>query len=227
VAITTVTITLCGTGGLMSSDQESPASRGLEAGGSVPPVTLSNASGPSSPPSAAASTAEPTGVDEPGLRRAFLDHRAGMVNVARRALGSGHLAEEAVQETFARAWRSRHRFDAQHGSVEMWLYGIERHLLIDMSRARRRQEARDARLAVEAEPVADHAEATLSSVEVEESIRRLSPGQRELIVEMYFRGRTSKEMAAVLGIPEGTVRSRLFTALKALRANLDRRGWDR
>jgi RNA polymerase sigma-70 factor (ECF subfamily) len=61
---------------------------------------------------------------------------------------------------------------------------------------------------------------------VEEALRRIRPEHRAVVVEIYFRGRPSSEVADLLGIPEGTVRSRLFYALKALRLALDEVGWD-
>ena len=61
---------------------------------------------------------------------------------------------------------------------------------------------------------------------VEEALRRLRPEHRSVVVEIYYRGRPSSEVAALLGIPEGTVRSRLFYALKALRLALDEVGWE-
>ena len=66
----------------------------------------------------------------------------------------------------------------------------------------------------------DRAERVVVSWHLEEAIRRLRPEQRHVLVEIYYRGRRSSEVSAALDIPEGTVRSRLFYALKALRLNL-------
>jgi RNA polymerase sigma-70 factor (ECF subfamily) len=164
--------------------------------------------------------------DEQGLNDAFVAYRSELTGLAKRALGSSHLAEEAVQETFARAWRSRQRFDASRGSLRTWLYSIERHLLVDMARNRQRREVRDAKLANSPEPTVDHVEATISSWQVEEAVRQLTDSHRTVVVEMYFRGRSSKEMADRLAVPEGTVRSRLFYALKALKLTLEEMGWE-
>jgi RNA polymerase sigma-70 factor, ECF subfamily len=167
-----------------------------------------------------------TAAGEDELNDAFVAYRAELTGFARKALGSTHLAEEAVQETFVRAWRSRDRFDPSRGSLRTWLYSIERNLLADMARNRHRQELRDQRLGHEPAAVGDHIEAAMASWQVEEAVHQLSPVHRSVIVEIYFKGRTSKEMAERLAIPEGTVRSRLFYALKALRLILEEGGWE-
>ena len=188
----------------------------------VPVVTVSHGA---TPPTPDASEPSPMVADEQGLNDAFVAYRSELTGLARRALGSSHLAEEAVQETFVRAWRSRARFDASLGSLRTWLYSIERNLLVDMARSRQRNEARDARIGEEAEPIADHVEEAVMAWQVEEAVRNLSDVHRTVVVEIYFRGRTSKELADRLAVPEGTVRSRLFYALKALRLTLQEMGW--
>jgi RNA polymerase sigma-70 factor (ECF subfamily) len=164
--------------------------------------------------------------DDEGMRHAFIAHRAELEGLARRVLGSTHLAEEAAQETFVRAWKSRERFDPSLGSVRTWLFSIERNLLIDMARTRARGEVQGARMGRTTDVVDDGIERAMVSWQVEEAMLQLTSDQRAVIVEMYFRGRTSKEMAARLAIPEGTVRSRLFYALKALKTILGETGWE-
>jgi RNA polymerase sigma-70 factor, ECF subfamily len=160
------------------------------------------------------------------LNDAFVTYRAELTSLARRALGSPHLAEEVVQETFARAWRSKSRFDPSRGTLRTWLYSIERNLLADMARDRHRQELRDRKLGETPEAIGDHLEDAMASWQVEDAVRQLSPVHRAVIIEIYFAGRTSKELAERLAIPEGTIRSRLFYALKALRLILEERGWE-
>jgi RNA polymerase sigma-70 factor (ECF subfamily) len=63
--------------------------------------------------------------------------------------------------------------------------------------------------------------------QVEEALRRLRPEHREVIQDFYFRNLPGREMAARLGVPEGTVRSRLFYALRSLRLILEEMGWER
>ena len=66
----------------------------------------------------------------------------------------------------------------------------------------------------------------LRAAMVEQAVRGLTRLHREVIVEIYFRGRSSRELADELGLPDGTVRSRLYYALRALRARLAAQGWE-
>jgi RNA polymerase sigma-70 factor (ECF subfamily) len=164
--------------------------------------------------------------DAQSLNDAFMAYRTELTSLARRTLGSAALAEDAVQETFVRAWRSRDRFDSSLGSLRTWLYSIERNLLIDMARSRQRQETRDSQLADAREPIVDHVESAMASWQVEEAVTQLSDDHRTVVVQICLQGRTSKEVAERLAIPEGTVRSRLFYALKALKLTLEEMGWE-
>ncbi len=164
--------------------------------------------------------------DQAGLHRAFVAYGAELTGLARRVLGSHHLAEEAVQETFERAWKARERFDPAVGPLRAWLFSIERNLLVDMARSRGRRERLDVRAAGRTEPVADEVERSIVTWQVEEALRHLTPGHRAVLVETYFRGRTSKEVAGMLGIAEGTVRSRLYHALRSVRSSLEGSGWE-
>ena len=205
-----------------ATDLDVPSRVGDRRAGRVDGVTAFGGSFPSSPQLAAP---DPLVADEPGLNHAFVAYRPELISMARRALGSPQLAEEAVQETYVRAWRSRDRFDPSLGSLRTWLFSIERNFLIDMARSRQRTVARDAELERAVEPVVDDVESAMVSWQVEEAVRQFTPDHRTVVIQMYFRGRTSKEMAAELDVPEGTIRSRLFYALKALRLTLQEMGW--
>ena len=117
-----------------------------------------SATGGPTVPAPGASGPGPTVADAQSLNDAFMAYRTELTSLARRTLGSAALAEDAVQETFVRAWRSRDRFDSSLGSLRTWLYSIERNLLIDMARSRQRQETRDSQLADAREPIVDHVE---------------------------------------------------------------------
>ena len=162
--------------------------------------------------------------DEIELRAAFVAHSGELVAFARRALGDVQLAEEAAQETFVRAWRHRDRFDPSLGSMRTWLFAIERRLVIDLARSRavRRTEV----LPPDAEDQGDSIERAMQAWQVEEAIRRLRHEHRHVLIEIYYRGRPSRLVAEDLGIPDGTVRSRLFYALKALKLVLEEMGWE-
>ncbi|HEY4929240.1 MAG TPA: sigma-70 family RNA polymerase sigma factor [Acidimicrobiales bacterium] len=162
--------------------------------------------------------------DEQGLTAAFSAHGGELFGYARRSLGDAGLAEEAVQETFARAWRARDRFDPSLGGIRAWLFAIERRIIIDL--ARKRAVRSVDRLPYEPPPEGSELDEAMRGWLVEEALRRLRPEHRTVVVEIYYRGRPSGEVASLLGIPEGTVRSRLFYALKALRLALDEVGWE-
>src|ERR1044072_4843921 len=74
--------------------------------------------------------------DERDVREAYAAHAAELYGFAVRSLDDSGLAEEAVQETFLRAWRAGERFDPQIGSLRTWLFAILRNVVIDLGRAR-------------------------------------------------------------------------------------------
>jgi RNA polymerase sigma-70 factor (ECF subfamily) len=155
---------------------------------------------------------------------AFDGHRAELLGFARRSLGDPELAEEAVQETFVRALRTRHGFNPELGAIRPWLFAIERHVIVDLARARSARQTQE--LDRDLPSSVDQVEVAMRAWNVEEALRRLGPEHRQVVLEIYYRGRPSRELAGQLGIPEGTVRSRLFYALRALRLTLDEMGWN-
>jgi len=134
------------------------------------------------------------------------------------------MAEEAVQETFLRAWRAGKRFDPEIGSLRTWLFAILRNVVIDLGRARAARPVVVAEGA--AEPSVEPIEETLLAWQVEEAMRRIGDQHREILVETYYRARPYAEVAAELGIPVGTVKSRVYYALRALRIALEEMGYE-
>ncbi len=160
---------------------------------------------------------------EQGVREAYAAHSGELYGFAVRSLGDAGLAEEAVQETFLRAWRAGDRFDPQIGSLRTWLFAILRNVVIDLGRAR----AARPRVAAEGpEPSVDPLDDALLAWQVEEALRRIGGEHRRVIVETYFRGRPHAEVATELGIPLGTVKSRVYYGLRALRNVLEEMGYD-
>ncbi len=164
--------------------------------------------------------------DAAGLRDAFVTHGGEMLGFARRSLYQSASAEDAVQETFARAWRSRARFDPTLGSLRTWLFTIERRVILDIAA----QQARSRTVPVEPgeEPASeDRLEAAMLGWQMESALEQLDPEHRMVITELYFNGRTGREVAELFALPEGTVRSRAFYALRMLRLLLEEAGWNR
>ncbi|MEU3985293.1 sigma-70 family RNA polymerase sigma factor [Streptomyces sp. NPDC026672] len=165
---------------------------------------------------------------EKGVRAAYREYGGELLGFARNALGDSQLAEEVVQEVFLRAWRASDSFDSRRGSLRTWLYAIARNAIVD---ARRRREARPA--VAHAEDVerentgadVDPYDQLLARIELREALDRLCPEHREVIIEVYFLGRTCADLADELGIPASSARSRLYHGIRALRGILDENGW--
>jgi RNA polymerase sigma-70 factor (ECF subfamily) len=147
--------------------------------------------------------------DAAGLEVAFEEHGGELFGFAVNSLGDRSLAEEAVQETFVRAWRAWARYDPSIASLRSWLFAIERNVVIDLARARARREANSTTLD-DARDSEDRLDRSIESWQVQAAIERLSPTHRQVLEDLYYRHRSGEEVAAELGIPQGTVRSRLF-----------------
>jgi RNA polymerase sigma-70 factor (ECF subfamily) len=161
--------------------------------------------------------------DERSVREAYSAHATELYGFAVRSLGDSGLAEEAVQETFLRAWRAGDRFDPQIGSLRTWLFAILRNVVIDLGRARSTRP----RLADGgAEPSVEPLDEALLAWQVEEAMRQIGEQHRRVLVETYYRGRPYAEVAAELGVPEGTVKSRVYYGLRALRVVLEEMGYE-
>jgi RNA polymerase sigma-70 factor (ECF subfamily) len=137
----------------------------------------------------------------------------------RLTLGNRGQAEDHLQETFLRTWRWLQTHPLELDRIRQWLYAVARRIAIDAMRARAVRPI---------EVVIDHAaefasgdddiERLAQVDEVRRALLRLSAGHRAVLVELFYHDRTAKEAASVLGIPEGTVKSRAHHALRALRA---------
>ena len=131
-------------------------------------------------------------------------------------------ADDIVQETFVLAWRKQHQYDPARGSERAWLFGIARNVAVDQHR-RRSRHLRAVPTADLPEPLDDTGvERAAETSHVRDAVRSLSEAHREVVVETYYRGRSVRETAERLGIPEGTVKSRLHHAMRALRSELER-----
>lgn len=133
--------------------------------------------------------------------------------------GDRQRAEDLVQETLVRAWQHPEALRADDfDSVLPWLLTVGRRLAIDARRARqaRPPEVHDAVLE-NTRAIGDHAERAAAALDVREAVKTLTPEHREVLVLVYFQGASVAEAAETLGIPPGTVKSRAYYALRALR----------
>lgn len=162
------------------------------------------------------------------LRSAYGAHGAELYRFARRALGDTGQAEDAVQETFVRAWRASDRYDPARASQRTWLFAILRNVVIDQVRARSIRPPVVAAADL-ADPVSadgdDAIDEVITGWQVEAALGTLREDHRRVLVEVHWRGRPYAEVAAELGVPEGTVKSRVYYGLRAMRTALEDAGW--
>ncbi len=158
------------------------------------------------------------------LAEAYRRHAGAVFALARRLLVDRALAEEVVQEVFTRAWRHCGTYDPGRGSVRTWLYQIARHAIID---ARRRDSTRPA-LALhepgEGSSTGPTIEQAMLGWQVVSALERLSPEHRQVIRLAHFQGLSMREIAERCDLPVGTVKSRTWYALRALRLVLEEMG---
>src|SRR3954452_21422065 len=114
---------------------------------------------------------------EKDVREAYSAHAGELYGFAMRSLSDSGLAEEAVQETFLRAWRAGKRFDPEIGSLRTWLFAIIRNVVIDLGRARA---ARPTVAQGGHEPTVEPIEESLVAWQVEEAMRRIGDQHRRI-----------------------------------------------
>jgi RNA polymerase sigma-70 factor (ECF subfamily) len=172
----------------------------------------------------AGTTAQREGVaDEAFIRALYAEHGGALLRYALHLTGGDRQrAEDLVQETIVRAWR--HPEALADRPARPWLFAVARNLAVDAYRARQSRPPEVGQAVLDTRPADDDADRTLESWAVAEALATLRPDHRKVIVETYYRGCSVAEAAAILGIPPGTVKSRTFYALKALKLALQERG---
>jgi len=183
-------------------------------------------------PAAAACTLETllsrmAGGDESALRELYDRTSRRVYGLALAVLRDGAAAEDVALEVYVQAWRQASRFDAATGSALAWLSTLARTRAIDAWRARRRQAERhealdtQAELLVCEEPGPDALGLLAErAARVRTAVDALPPEQRRALQAAFFSGLTHTEVAAALGQPLGTVKTRIRAGLTALRAAL-------
>jgi RNA polymerase sigma factor (sigma-70 family) len=147
--------------------------------------------------------------------------------LALRILRDEALAQDAVQEAFLAIWRSADRFLAERAKASTWILTLVHRRSVDL--VRREDRRRGEPLESAGEPAAPETvedEATLGFERrvVQEALSRLQPEQREALELGYYGGLTQSELAERLGLPLGTIKSRMFTGLSRLRELLAEAG---
>ena len=166
----------------------------------------------------------PSGSDAELLRALHDEHAAALWAFVLHLTGGDRArAEDVVQETLFRAWRRPKVLAQQDSSARGWLFTVARNIVVDDWRAGQRRPTTSVESVPEPlEP--DATDTALQSIMVTDALRRLSRDHRAVLLECYFRGCTAGQAATLLGIPVGTVKSRLHYALRALRLILEEMG---
>ncbi|HLB03526.1 MAG TPA: sigma-70 family RNA polymerase sigma factor [Gaiellaceae bacterium] len=157
--------------------------------------------------------------DETAL--AELYDRFGRVayGLALRIVRDPTLAEDVVQEAFLSVWRSAGRFVAERGKASTWLLTLVHRRAVDLVRREepRRGEPLEAAAAGAGKATDDEVWLRLRRAQVQEALQQLPDQQREALELAYYGGFSQSELADRLGLPLGTIKSRMFTGLARLR----------
>jgi RNA polymerase sigma-70 factor (ECF subfamily) len=147
-------------------------------------------------------------------------------SLARRILTEETLAQDVVQEVFLSLWRDARRFDAGRGTVATYLLSMTHHRAVDVVRREenlRRWRTSDDGLELEADPKVRVEDEVLTSerrAEVRSALQELPPAQREALLLAYFGGYTQREVAALVGVPLGTVKTRMAAGMRKMKEAL-------
>lgn len=162
------------------------------------------------------------------LAELYRRHAGSVYALATRVLADRTLAEEIVQEVFLRLWDHPERFDPARGTLRSFLLAMGHHRAVDLVRseaARRAREERDHRRQAEAGYDLEHEVWDLAvSDHVRDALGSLPDDERRAIEMAYFGGKSYREVAAILEQPEGTVKTRIRSGLRRLRAGLAETG---
>jgi RNA polymerase sigma-70 factor (ECF subfamily) len=151
-------------------------------------------------------------------------------SLARRILTDEVLAQDVVQEVFLSLWRNAHRFDAGRGTLATYLLSMTHHRAVDVVRREenlRRRRTSDEVLEFQPDPnpgVEAEAEAAGRRAEVRAALVQLLPAQREALALAYFGGYTQREVASLVGVPLGTVKTRMAAGMRKLKQALQEAG---
>jgi RNA polymerase sigma factor (sigma-70 family) len=147
-------------------------------------------------------------------------------SLARRILTDATLAQDVVQEVFLSLWRNAGRFDAGRGTLATYLLSMTHHRAVDAVRREenlRRWRTTDEVLEFEPDPragVEDEVEAAERREQVRAALAELPPAQREALALAYFGGYTQREVASLVGVPLGTVKTRMAAGMRKLKDSL-------
>ena len=166
--------------------------------------------------------------DHDALAELYRRYGGAVWAVARRVCNDRTMAEDVTQTVFVDLWRRPERFDASRGSLRPWLIAQAHARAVDLVRSETARQRRQEREAHYAPPPSPDVEAAAHLASLSEDVRRaldtLATDERDAIVLAYFGGHSYRETAALLGAPEGTIKSRIRRGLSGLRRALEAQG---
>jgi RNA polymerase sigma-70 factor (ECF subfamily) len=158
------------------------------------------------------------------LAEAYRRHGGALFGLAKRVMGSATEAEDVTQEVFLRLWNQPDRFDPARGSLRSFLLAQSHGRAVDAIRSsssRRRREARDAFDTAQSSYDLQHEVWDLAVADQVSTAMGSLPDEERRVIELaYFDGRTYREVARMLGQPEGTVKSRIRNGMRRMRTAL-------
>lgn len=160
--------------------------------------------------------------DVDALRVLYRSFERPLYALGIRWLNDPKLAEELVQEVTLRVWRRAGRYDPERGASSSWIFGIARNVAADLARARSKMPVPVAEAPEETAPWDE--DRAWTAWEVARAVAQLPEDQRRVVELAYAKQMTQSEIAAELGIPLGTVKTRLYASLRKLRAIFAERG---
>jgi RNA polymerase sigma-70 factor (ECF subfamily) len=163
--------------------------------------------------------------DREAIGRLYDRHQGTMYGLAVRITNDAGLAQDVVQEAMLGVWRNASRFDASRAKARTWMLALVHHRAIDAIRRRRASVALPEPdvpppAALVVPDIWDDVVGRLDAVALRAALDRVPIAQREVLELAYFAGRTQQEIATQVGVPLGTVKSRVRLGLLALRAEL-------
>ena len=167
--------------------------------------------------------------DEAAMGELYRRHGRNVYGLAHKLMNDADRAEEVLQDVFVRLWREPQRFDPARGELRSYLLRETHGRAVDRIRsdvARARREDRHQREQIA--PMQDIEREVwelIRSETVKSAVATLSPGERDAITLAYFEGRTYREVATILGEPEGTIKSRIRLGMRKLADALESAGF--
>lgn len=157
------------------------------------------------------------------VRDAFAEHGGEIRGFVLNSIDDPSAADDCVQEIFVKAWRARDRFDGSRASRRTWLFAIARNAVVDHHRiqARRPTVMSDERVEAATEPALDPTPQVAERLRLTQALALLSEEHRQVVVAIQVDGMDYEQLSRQVGVPVGTLRTRMFYGLRALRTILE------